>query len=353
MPYHPFFDAMQYPWGRADAAAFHDALYRTIIKPTEIELVYQLSGGTRPLTPNQAPHLAWKEILDHATIGRCLKQLCTVVLASGEYLAAHAAAIAVRDAEDDILPRPLLPQDIVFLDRKDLRLELEKLSQPGARGVLLVRGPSGVGKTWTEQLISSLATNRGASSVFIYEGAVSNVRDVIEEIFAALGDRKRMPHSDTTDPAWYRTVCLDLQEFAKQTRQFLWVVADDLGEDANGPRIDREIRAFFMQFGLHMANPAFAQWFRLVLLDYPEGPVPTNWRAWSEDRPNENEIDQALVADFLLKWAKYKQKNLGADRAKELANDIMAKVAAPPAPDQDSRRLPRIHAELTTVLKTL
>jgi hypothetical protein len=353
LPYHPFFDNEQYPWGRDDAIALHQALYRVIDHPSEISLVYRQSAGTRPLTPALAAHLAWTEVLDNLARERCLSKLCTLVLDRTHYASAHAAVAAVRDAKD-LLPQIVLPYDILFLDRKELRAELEKLSQPGASGVLLVRGPSGAGKSWTQEMIKIIAGDRGVGIVYLYEGIVSNVREVIDQLFTALGDSRRVPPTNETDPAWYRLVCLKLQELAQQKGRFLWVVADDLGEYPEGPRVDREIRAFFHQFGMNLANPAFARCFRMVLLDYPEGPVPTKWRAWSEDRPNENDIENTTIAEFLLEWAEHKKKQLGVDRAQELASGILVKAAGPPAPtDRDPRRLGRIHSELAAVLKTL
>src|SRR5262249_46170949 len=72
-----------------------------------------------------------------------------------------AAVRAVRDVKD-LPPEIVLPQDIVFLDRKGLRGELEKLSKPGPCGGLLVRGPSGTGKSWTQQFINCIAVDPGA-----------------------------------------------------------------------------------------------------------------------------------------------------------------------------------------------
>jgi hypothetical protein len=353
MVFHPFFDVPIYPWARPDAQDMHRTLSRFIKQSIDIELHYEASGGTTPLTPQLAPHRAWKEVLDLLATAKVLPRLCDRILADQQLVAAHPAVQAVCDAKD-LATEIVLPQEILFLDRKNLRNELETLSQPSASRALLVRGPSGAGKSWTEELIKTVAADRGVSNVYLYEGTVSVVRDVVDELFTALGDSSKVPPVDETDPAWYRRVCLKLQELASQRKVFLWVVADDLGEYEGGPRLDREIRAFFNQFALHMANPAFAQWFRLILIDYPDGPVPTKWRAWSEDRPDENEVDQVVIAEYLIAWAKTKQKNLGVDRAGELAKDILAKVGSPPAPtDPDPRRLARINAELKAVLKTL
>lgn len=353
MAFHPFFDAPVYPWPRPDAKAMHETLFRLIKPPKDIELHYEACGGTTPLTPQLAPHLAWKEVLDLLAAAKALRRLCEHVLERQGLAAAHAAVQAVCDAKD-LVNEIVLPQETLFLDRKNLRSELETLSHPGASRVLLVRGPSGAGKSWTQELIRTVTADRGVLSVYLFEGIVSNVRDVVDQLFTALGDSSKVPDVNQTDAAWYGRVCLKLQELASHRNALLWVVMDDLGEYNGAPRIDREVRAFFNQFALNMANPAFAQWFRLVLIDYPEGRVPTKWRAWSEDRPNENDVDKTTIAEYLLRWAEHGRKNLGAERADEFATAILNKVANPPAPtDPDPRRLARIHAEIKAVLRSL
>ncbi len=38
-----------------------------------------------------------------------------------------------------------------------------------------------------------------------------------------------------------------------------------------------EIREFFDQSALHLFDSAVHEWFRLMLIHYPDGPVPTEW----------------------------------------------------------------------------
>jgi hypothetical protein len=353
MPIHPFFDVPTYPFVRADAQALYTALYQGITQPGAITLEYQQSGGTRPLTPQLPADQAWGEVLRHLTAEHSLARLCERIINTRQG-ALQAAAIAVRDAKD-ILSEILLPQDIVFLDRKPLRNELEKLSRRGQCGVLLVRGASGAGKSWTQQFINLVAEHRGANCVYLYSGTISNVSEVVENLFTALGAGSAVPEPMETEAAWYKRVCNRLQELA-QNRKPLWVVADDLGEYPDGPRVDRQIRDFFGQFVLNMANPVFADRFRLVLIDYPEGPVPTKWKSflWCEDRPQESDVDKATIAEFLLNWAAAQGKQLGAERADELAADILAKADAPPSANNVGRpRLERIYNELQGVLNKL
>ena len=51
-------------------------------------------------------------------------------------------------------------------------------------------------------------------------------------------------------------------------------------------------------------HPAFRQWFRLMLIHYPEGPVPTKWASefWVEERTSAEDIKQEHVVTLLQEW---------------------------------------------------
>lgn len=316
-------------------------------------LFYQAAGGQRPLTPGLPADLAWKEVHDVLTTARLLRRLCGQLLAVAELAAAHDAIRAVTDAPDLV---PEVPQAHLFLDRKPLRAQLTSLvDESSPYRVLLVRGPSGAGKSWTEVLVADVARNLGAECLYLYQGLVFTVDEVVDNLFTTLGAAHLVPPRLETEDAWFRKVCLKLQEVARQAQKVTWVVADDLGDYSEGPRVDPMIRRFFDQFALSMANPAFARWFRLVLLDYPDGTVPTKWRSfWAEDRPTEQDVDVAPLKEYLLAWAAQTRKQLAAEKADELAADIVAKVATPPPAGQAPMgRLRRIHDELRGVLDSL
>lgn len=354
---HPFFDAMTFPWVRQDAQALHTALYQAPALSAQLVHVYQVVGGTQPLTPGLAAHLAWREVLDLLTGARRLRALCDHLLATPAYAALHPAVQAVVDARDPIRVQGLVRRSQVFIDRAALRTQLEGLIDPFSESpVLLVRGPSGSGKSWTQHLVIETGRAFGAECVFLFPGVVSSVEDVVEALFAAIGAGASVPPRLETDDAWFRKVCLKLQEQALARKVVMWVIVDDLGDYPEGPRLDTNIRRFFDQFVLMMGNPAFARHFRLVLLDYPEGDVPTRWQSvWAEDRLSDRDVDEAPLKEFLLGWAKGADKRLAEDRAAEIAAAILARAdepvpaGAPPPPP----RLKRIHAEVKRVLATL
>lgn len=355
---HPFFDAVRFPWHRDEAQAVHKALYQAVGQPPGFAALYAHCGpNLKPLTPGLAADDAWHEILDYLTFARRLDTLCQTVLGMVNLLAVHPAITAIQNARDLLIDEPTLPNDLVFVDRKPLRLELQKLvSVTASQGVLLVRGPSGSGKSWTELLVADLATSLGARCIYIFEGLVSTVDEVVAQLFTLLDEPQAVPPRLETEDAWFRKVCLDLQALGQKHEVVSWIIADDLGSDANGPRLDPMIRRFFDQFALTMANPAFAQWFRLVLLDYPEGDVPTKWKAnvWVEDRPTEQDLTHDRIVEFLRARAERMQKQIADDRARKFAVDILTKVDSPqPVGAQSKPRLRRLHDELVGVLAKL
>jgi hypothetical protein len=352
---HPFFDVVAFPWHRVEARQLLQTLAAAQDLSKRITIVYQSAGGQRPLSPGLAADLAWKEVIDLLTMAKLVKKLCEQLLADGQLGAIHPAVRAIVDAPD-LFESPLLTSDHVFLDRKPLRGQLKRLSDESSPyHVLLVRGPSGSGKTWTHLLVEHTARGLGADCQYLYPGLVSSVEDVVDNLFTGLGESEAVPPRLETEEAWFKKVCLKLQDVARKKQMVTWVVVDDLGEYLEGPRLDPMIRRFFDQFALSTANPAFSRWFRLVLLDYPDGTVPTKWRSvWLEDRPDENEVDADVLKEYLLQWAARAIKQLGEETAIKLAADISTKVAAPlPAGHPPQPRLRRIHDELEGVLNSL
>jgi hypothetical protein len=145
---------------------------------------------------------------------------------------------------------------------------------------------------------------------------------------------------------------------ASDKKQQLWVAIDDLGgenEPDGAPLLDPQIAAFAGQFVLNMANPAFGQWFRLMLIHYPDGPVPTRWlrEVWDEDRPTDADVTEEDVQEYLRDWAAEQDRTFLDDELAALAEQVMAKVDAPDSPvEAVLPRLQRLHDTLTETLRT-
>lgn len=171
---HPFFDAISYPWSRADARAWHTALYENIKTPARIDVLYQASGpGLAPLpTPPAPPDVIWKAGLEQLSAARKLESLCTSLLKDASLNSVHKAVQAVLGAESSseqlILETDGLP-DLAFVNRKNLRIELDKLasSSPTVR-VLLIRGDPKSGRTWTRHLVERKASELGEGPIVYF-----------------------------------------------------------------------------------------------------------------------------------------------------------------------------------------
>lgn len=351
---HPFFDVAQYPFQRQEASEFHRALWQSIAVPARIDLIYKQCGDNLPpLALGQAPDVIWKEALQALAAARLIRRLCEVL--RSESGAALEDVIRVIEAARDLLDERVLAGDRIFVDRKNLRDELEKLCGPTAsHGVLLVRGGPSSGKSWTKYFIEDLSRGLGARCVYLFEGLIGSVDDVLNQLFAALGNLAAKPTQVESEAAYYIRACLKLQEVADERQREVWVVVDDLGVGSEGPRLDLKIRQFFEQFALSMANPVFARWFRLILLDYPDGPVPTRWKdVWVEDRPTDADVDQAALVEFLEQWIARKRRQLPEAERLQLVADIIGKVDAAPTTGEVRPRLVRLHDTLSAALKRL
>ena len=335
---HPYFDAIAFPWHRPEAVEFHRALAQAERSFARIEFVYQQCGELPGLPSGRPADMLWKHVLDHVTPAGLLSRLCDILHGHALYAALRPRITAVMSAVDP-LTASMIADDQIFLDRTRLRDRLAKLgARTSAARLLLVRGTKGSGKSWTRLMVEQVASAYGDRCIYLYEGLVITVQDVIDLLFASLG-ASDIPDQLGTEDAYYRKVCVRMQECARahertavQDRRW-WIVADNLGGGTDGPSLDPRIKRFFDHLALHLANPAFARWFRLVLLDYPDGAVPTKWlrEMFNEDRTSCDDIDIAVVHEFLGRWGEARGRQLAEDSRRALAERIIASVDQPPA----------------------
>jgi hypothetical protein len=338
----------------------HTVLTLAIKTPNEIDLLYEKSSAAAPpLALNQPPKLIWKEALDNLAVAGALRELCDLLL---EELKNKDARKAIEDVLNAVpaVDLQFVPDSVAVLDRVELRSSLTNLeSEASSVRVLLVRGGPKTGKSQGRFLFERAAKDCGAKVVYLFEGIVVTVDDVVRQLFSALEATSEIPdRGSTTREAWYQAVCVQLQEVAARKKQKMWIAVDDLGPgpgEPPAPLLDREIREFCEQFALNMPNPLFADWFRLMLIHYPEGDVPTRWKHefWGEDRTSEADIQQTHVEEFLRSWAAHRDRNLLDDQLTSLAASIVAKVDNAQPGGDNVPRLKRLHDTVEETLRDL
>ena len=151
---------------------------------------------------------------------------------------------------------------------------------------------------------------------------------------------------------------MKLGELALRKDRRLWVAIDDLGHHpaTAATLMDREIRVFCDRFAAMMANPAFGQRFRLMLIQYPDGPTPTKWRSevWTEDRPCEKPIEREHVVQFLAAWTQGRGQPQFEHDLETWAAEVVAEADAAPRSDEaPSARLQRLHDALVDRMRAL
>lgn len=358
---HPFFDSLLYPWARPEAVRLHAMLMAVYRDPVRIDQVYQqCKVGLPPLALAAAPDIIWKQALENLASYNGLRKLCDLVGADPGLARNSLVQAALRDVVNAQPARDtvIISDDVIVLDRAALRHQIELLeSDTHPVKVVLVRGGPRSGKSHGRYLFERSAQDRGATPVYLCDGIVATVDETILQLFSALEASNQIPARNTTDDAWYKAVCFKLQELAAAKKQPLWIAVDDLGPAPDGgPLLDQEIRRFFEQFALNMLNPAFRRWFRLLLIHYPDGPVPTKWRRefWAEDRTSAGDITADHVAGLLREWTAAHERTLIEDELLDLAKNVIDKADADLAQGAaDASRPQLIHDTLVEMLKHL
>lgn len=356
---HPYFEVAVYPLHRPEAETLLNELANAYKAPNAIDLLYKKCGDNLPeLYLQQVPPLIWKEVLENLTSRGFLRKLLDLV--QPLFLNSPTMQSAIRDvinaeSGEDI---NIISADVLVLDRGPLRDKLKEVaSDANPVKVLIVRGLSKSGKSHGRHLFEQFARDKASEPVYLYPEAVPTVRDLVDNLFSALGAMDQIPPAFTTDEAWYRTACTKLNDVCTKQKKRLWIAVDDLGPDAEGvPLVDAEVKKFCDVFALNMLNPPFRKNFRLMLIHYPEGTTPTKWKRefWAEERTSEADVKQEHVQDLLKKWAITKDKTIVEDQLKELAGEVIAKAEAPlPANEPPQPRLQRIHDELKKKLVEL
>lgn len=347
---HPIFDRSSYPWDRPEASALRDRLVAAMPDQKEVATVYQQAGGQPgALNTGQAPAGLWNEALNLLAQAGALRKLCQQTLPSVTRLQGnsdlHDAIAAVLGARPAVAATIITGEPV--LDRQRLRLMVASLQSGSAARVLVVRGERHSGKSHGRHIFLSAAADCGAEAVYLYEPLVVNVEQAIRRLFRAFGAETRIPPRDTTQAAWYEAVCGALHDVAQGCGRQLWVAVDDLGvaDDEGTPLLDPEIASFCNQFVLELGNPSFGRWFRLMLIHYPEPPLPTRWLRdiWLEDRTTADDVQQEHVEEYLRELAAGDGTNLPSTDT--MAAELMAAVDAP-ASAADGPRLQRIYDKL-------
>jgi hypothetical protein len=352
----PFARPGPFPYHRAEGRALHETLVRDVHEPGQIDqLVRSAAPSLPPLNPTLPIDEMWRQGLTSVARAGALATLC-------ERLCEVAWAPAVQEAARAMLAvRPAVERHIhggrVVVDRTELREAIGLLGDQNdgfeSIKVLLVRGGPRSGKSWSRHLFEQAARDHGAMITYLDQGAVATVDEVIRYLFALLDCQDRIPGVTSTPDAWYRDVVTALRGAAAGRKTTLWIAVDGLGpgEDGVTPLLDPSIREFFDVFALRMVDPAISQWFRLLLIHYPDGRVPTRWDndLWREDRTDRDKVDAEAVAAVLRERLADRNEQAADETVSDWAEQVIA--AAADAPGEN--RLQVIQRELVSRLRAL
>jgi hypothetical protein len=352
----PFAWPGPYPYHRSEGQLLSDVLIRDVRVPADIDMLVRSAAASMPtLNLTRLISEIWREGLDAVALAGALAPFCQRLTTLDGFPAVQEAARAMLAA------RPAVERHIhggrVVVDRAELRAAIGLLGDQSdgfeSIKVLLVRGGPRSGKSWSRHLFEQAARDHGAMITYLDQGAVATVDEVIRYLFELLDSKDRIPVITSTPDAWYRDVVTALRGAAVERQTTLWIAVDGLGpgEDGVTPLLDPSIREFFDMFALRLVDPAISQWFRLMLIHYPDGRVPTRWDSdlWREDRTDRDKVDAEAVADVLRERLADRDEQAADETVKSWAEQVVAAAAGAPGED----RLQVIQRALVSRLRAL
>ncbi len=358
---HPFFEAMEWPGSRPEAQEFEQVLVVAFKTGPVIDQIYNRAApGLLALNLGQAPGLIWTEALGNLVTSGQLKAFCELLRTQGPANPVFKEKLEAIFTATSAIERRVFTGGVLVVDRASLRSQISLLlAKDSIVTVLLVRGAPKSGKTWGKWLFEAAAKEAGAKPIYVGQGIVFTLEDVIRELFAPVGGiptqlaemLANVQSKPTTPDAWFRLICNLLLEAANKANLQLWIAVDDLGlDEQNQPLIDDEILQFFKQFALMMQAAQYQARFRLMLIHFPEG-TPTRWSTviWKADTAVADEIQEEAIVDFLRGWSRERGKVIVEDQLATLSKELIAGLDAPPGPGSRRRGAPHAAAEVPEV----
>lgn len=365
---HPFFDAKDFPFNRPEAKKLLEVLVNTYSKVQEIEAVVQDLIGNRQwvlVNSGQPPYFVWRASLPVLHRNQAIRPLCDLLLGLDGIHASYVEDVkAVLNATFITQAKTVISDRLFLLDRIHVHAKLALLADEQAlEKVLLIRGGKSSGKSHCRYLMQRRAEEAGADFIYIPAGKVTNARETIDQLYSHFNKMNEVPPMDESLTAWYKKVCLRLKEIAAtqpdEIRKPLWIAMDDLGFDEQlRPILPDDVRLFFNQFALNMDTKGYSQWFRLMLINYPDE-IPAEWpdSFWTDiDQPiAEDDIQASDVVECLQAWATSQNRAINSTDLAAVSTNLIQLVDTPQTMHgQLTRpRLRRIHDELARIVKEL
>lgn len=360
---HPFYSSLTFPFQRPEAKKLYDHLLSLISEPGLIDGVYKQSMPVvTPINPTQNIPIIWSFVLDEICKTSNFASFCSILRSNYYNVPTLLEILDEIDKARSMIYNRIFSGDIYVLDCESQRDVFEAITSDSNTRFLLVKGPSKSGKSWLRHILINQARERGITITYLRKGMIVTVEDAIERIFSALGENiNTVLPVDTRSVAWYRSVCNKLLEIASKNNKKAWLIIDDLGyslDQSTGektPLLPETVRLFFEQLAMNFIDPAFSQYFRLIMIDYAENVVPISWEnsMYTTIQSREDSIQQNHIQDFLVDWLESKEKVMTPEGVKTAVNEIMGDVENRAVELSHLSRLGRIYQCLSDKLLTL
>jgi hypothetical protein len=201
----------------------------------------------------------------------------------------------------------ILAHKLIFWGRSDLRLKLQNILPVAGRSILVINGESGVGKTYTSELLTHLMLTGGPMIAPVRPpleaGSASDVspENLAAEIVTAMGliaNEPALPKRvGVTIGQFSDSLCRWLLQHVPPNGAVYWIVLDGFGMDG----VDPWCRAFISRLASKMTGGVYKTRLRLILINYPADeltPVEDHLEKEDVQPPSDDDL-KSLIACVL------------------------------------------------------
>jgi len=236
--------------------------------------------------------------------------------------------------------------DRSFINRREFRNALRRLTQPLGLGVLIVNGPLGCGKTHSGKLVHYISQVTGAYDVAALdvkeEGKQIQPDELVVSVAGQMGIAvESMPKQQAPPARWLRELVNWLAGEIKRSGKTCWILLDGFGH----PDVPKDTQDLIQRL-VRRASQQLPQ-LRIVLLEFDDAKLPADVPAAVD---LVSHLDKTHLIEFLADIFAHMKRQPGPTEVADMAEQVLASVQLP---NNDPGRTEALAREIEARVKAL